>query len=418
MRATQALIFTTLLLAACQGQALDFQLPSQYVIVAKQAICEQEARCGDIGRSELFDCQSDAAAETSVYPSGYDVDQAVRADRVIFNLVTARECVLAIKSCGCTTEQFDQVWTGVCNPRRIYEGNTWAGMPCQNSIECGTGYCGVNGRPLFGGCSGTCQSYLSVNMPCDPRFSQCYPSLYCDSSTLSCTAKRSEGESCRGNEACGIGFLCKKYLPAAAGNPETLGNCRRPGKTGEECEVSYNLDFDCVPGLRCDTAQSSARCAERKPQGEACNATYECQDGLACAGGRRQLGAQVSPGRCVPFLDRYADCTGSDFLYSQGGFSMGAERSACPKDMYCPTISGPVCELRAPGGGTCFADTSQPEAVDFFSCRGLFYCDRATEACQPQIPLGASCDQSLSLDNVCAAGACDSVTSTCQLLCR
>lgn len=418
MKMHHKLLWLMILLSACQSSDLAFSLPSEWSIALRQALCSRLARCGSIGKSELFDCQSEAQARPSVYPTPYSYDKAVRENRMKFDLTAARSCIKLVRDLGCTSEEFDQLLATDCDFERIFEGNVALQMSCENSFECIVGYCkGPNG-PVNAGCSGTCQNYIITNSTCSPEFMECHPRNYCDINTHKCTPRNISGQSCRGNLACSTGLLCKGYVPTTSGQPEQPGTCLPPGQVGEVCSILYNGSFDCVPGLFCDRSQAPRRCARRKPQDAACRATYECQDGLACAGARRQSNNLVELGHCVPFLDSYEDCSGSDFSYFLGGGPTGASSSACPADMHCSPTT-PSCGPLGTGWGYCVADAdnSFPEAREFFSCSYDYYCDFKTNRCLPKHPLGTACNQADSPDNVCAYSVCNPTTATCQAAC-
>lgn len=417
MTLPRALLLLVTASAACQSDEFAFETADQWLQVMEKVQCERAARCGGIGHAELFECKALASAHSSIYPLPYSLDEAVKAGRLLVDMRAAAACMGAALAVGCTDEQFESLLQQQCDLVALYRGLVTKGGICRSSRECITGFCGSAGMPVVSGCAGTCQSYIVLDSACDPTAAgTCTSADYCPDDTRVCTRRQGSGQRCVGLDGCLPGFLCKGYEPAHEGQPASPGTCAPPGKVGEPCTLLANDLYDCDPGLYCDFRQSPSRCAPRHPQGEPCYTRFQCQDGLACAGVKRLDMKTVAPGVCTPFLDLYLECSGADLSFSIGGGVTGAYSSACPYDMYCST-TGMTCDPRGQPGGYCTIDKNTHQTVSFFGCRPGYYCDSAREKCIPQLPLGASCDQTASPDNVCADSVCSPGSGLCERIC-
>mmetsp|Transcript_9491 Transcript_9491/g.21736 ORF Transcript_9491/g.21736 Transcript_9491/m.21736 type:complete len:362 (-) Transcript_9491:144-1229(-) len=146
---------------------------------------------------------------------------------------------------------------------------------------------------------------IAAGGDCSQSNAKCGPGLYCDSTSLKCTAYPEPGSACTtvGNQ-CGSGnyicfgspLQCREYRTAGMecfqsqqcfSNVDAAGfvNCPSTGicpvvSNGGACVV----DSDCGLGNgNCDTT-SKVCVAPRLAEGAACTSTSRCADGLTCAG--------------------------------------------------------------------------------------------------------------------------------------
>jgi len=129
----------------------------------------------------------------------------------------------------------------------------------------------------------------------------------------------------------------------------------------------------CADGLVCDTTLSRPACAPEKQLGESCGAYDACASKLLCINQRNE-----SYGICTPPIPLGNACQGRDEW-----------TSGCQKPYLCEN-------------GICVDHCNTQCSIGF--------CDPSTGTCRPQVPVGASCDPTISFQceprAVCAAATC------------
>lgn len=263
----------------------------EYSAEAASIVCEWLAPCcGGIGLSvsegecsAVLEAQF-AADYASADPDNYTYNAELAGDC----FATARDlyrdlgCDLSMAS-GAT----DPDVTETCNS--VFAGKLEPGEPCASDIECAREpgdsadctelgsdgpVCVVErrvaeGDPCYWTCTETGSGYVCLGTGSEEPALQgrCYTDdqLYCAEGI--CARPPALGESCTSTGVCAEGYCSN-------------GVCSPAGDAGDSCES----DAACVQGLFCD----ATACAPKKPDGEACEYSNECQsescDDGSCSG--------------------------------------------------------------------------------------------------------------------------------------
>ncbi len=144
--------------------------------------------------------------------TGFAIPQyqaSVSANRAAYNGSAAAACVDVIESSTCT--EFNADATDTAAPSGcagLLVGEVGSGDACTQDYECTTGYCqgAVGGSNAM---DGHCAPIPTMGQACE---STCAIGLYCDFSSLTCQATKSDGTACTmGNECTSggcVGDMC------------------------------------------------------------------------------------------------------------------------------------------------------------------------------------------------------------------
>ncbi|MBK7777094.1 MAG: hypothetical protein IPL19_27360 [Sandaracinaceae bacterium] len=241
------------------------------------------------------------------------------AGTVAFDSAAARRCLAELRRTCSETAALQQA----CDS--IFVGQVPDGGGCSSDIECVSGSCSGNaiscgscqaliatGSPCdsfsdtcadgpngeFGYCDfgGTCAidtetfptADAALGTPCDGDEQGCEPGLFCQDDI--CARWRTVDESCDPySDSCAPGSFCR---PTDA--DEDVGICvrvRMENGPGEDCGLfaTEAVVCDARAGLYCTGEDEPGVCALYQPsqtQGEFCDSTAECVEGLECRSGQ------------------------------------------------------------------------------------------------------------------------------------
>lgn len=375
----------------------------------EQAFCQQAAFCGEIGASELKQCETQALAVLSARhissPYGIDYtlyDDAVAKGQLAYDGKIAAECIDTVRN------HCDDLF-GPLACLFAFEPQVPVGGGCNGDIECVGSLCAAAAADS---CAGSCQTAVPIGGFCDPSSARCADNSYCSSSTLRCVASAPAGAECDTNDldrSCVDGYRCDSGTCVARGSvgADCSGGssycradlvctydfvCAVPAGPGEHCKsfVDCRHDLDCVGGV-C-SATNYCPTPGGLPPGAACALEKPCADGLACIGLDYDSSYQTThPGICANWLDVGSACVAHTI-------------SGCPGDMPC---TNGVCKMSGYGwlGDPC----------DAASCYERLWCDPTRHCAIPLAP-GAACTPPTGNEqNPCGLGWCDSTMKICVL---
>jgi hypothetical protein len=344
------------------------------------ALCQWEARCGAIGKSEEARCEMDGDTYVDKYlqaTSGYNYQSAVAAKRLAIDSGAANTCLNGLRDSSCNSFLGGAGVSDAC--RNVYHGLVAIGGACQNNVECSGGYCLTTmGQPS---CMGTCMAYATEGSPCTGA--ECDPAKdFCGAGGI-CVARGATGAACQNfNTAeCKEGLACVN------------GTCAMPGTGGQPC---MSLIGACASGYYCPgNAGMPSTCAPSVAAGQACAEYNACQDGLRCVGlNPTMMGAM---GTCTAVLDVGATCDPT--------------MSACPSDapcepgtLRCSAPSQGVEGAPCTGKGTC-----KPSS---FLAPPL-YCDPSSMKCAEKLLPGQPCTPPTATQDDACVTSCDPATANC-----
>ena len=156
-------------------------------------------------------------------------------------------------------------------------------------------------------------------------------------------------------------------------------------------------------------------CRTKKPDGQACEADEECEDGSGCMEGAAGTGtctalnslAADAPCGSTEFCQPDYVCAGQQVSTCQE-VTFGSDGETCGSSAACEP--GLVCQDFGFTGGTCGAARANGEECQFnFQCQIGLYCDGFSfqngtpGTCLPRLADGETCDE----DDDCEAQFCD-----------
>ncbi len=292
-----------------------------------------------------------------------------------------------------------------------------AGGACERDEQCTTGFCSD---------AGVCGERPGIGDACLAA-SDCYPRGYCDGGV--CAARKEPGESCDALDSCLEPYLCLNSVctrislacePAPAGQPCTFlrfcdassycdvtsFTCVARKSEGDAC-IGYP-DEECGVGFYCGARSGTPTCLARAADGAACDESTPCVEGTFCVGGSCRAGAGGNP------------CEGDDD--SAEGTFCNSRSDVCEPlralgdecDEYdAPCEHGLYCDF---GSQTCVASPGAGEPCDSDSgCAGGAVCG-SDGTCVAQVGLGEECMEVSYGVTTCAEGLyCN--TSTTPAVC-
>jgi len=254
----------------------------EYFEQAAAIVCEWLTPCcGDVGIAvNEGSCSATIGAQfaadyASADPDNYTYDPDLGGDC----LATAQELYSRI---GCqldmTAGEIDPATDELCE--QVFQGKLEPGTPCNSDVECAkqagdevdcttlddgdANVCVIERRASEGdSCHWTCTEesggyFCSGEGGETPALQgRCYTNdqLSCEEGV--CARQAALGEACAANGTCAEGYCLS-------------GICSPGGDTGAPCAAN---DAQCGEGLYCD----STACAPKKPNGDACELSSECE---------------------------------------------------------------------------------------------------------------------------------------------
>src|SRR5262245_49077895 len=124
---------------------------------AYRLLCDWQARCGQIGKSELQGCYD---SYTVISSGPIDASGMVDAHRITFDPGAAGQCLEALSTASCGQFFSLSNTPGCLNAAR---GTVTPGAQCTVDLECTSGIC----SPMADGCTGKCVAAAATGAPCD-----------------------------------------------------------------------------------------------------------------------------------------------------------------------------------------------------------------------------------------------------------
>jgi hypothetical protein len=375
MRSTR-LVIAVAFASGCTSSSSVTTLDDLYAQLA-DALCQKEATCGGIGRSETSACVQQVLASV-MHAQAYDYRGALAARRIVLNGDQGSACIAALRAASCTNGLIDAFGTDAC--AHIFTPEVATGGACQNSVECIAGYCSAQ----TSGCMGACVAFIPTGASCANATGNCATTDFCEPISGLCTARGGAGFSCMGSSYCQSGLHCVGVQPG--GMP---GKCTERAGVGSACASSY----DCAGGLFCNTfTNSPSVCQAVLSPGASCPGPGSCADGQVCGGGV-----------CTAILDVSAACDPA--------------QSACPADAPCDATLHTCTLAPQPAVG----DACMPNQG---ACRGKglvfgnqLYCS-PTNQCASTVDFGQACTPPTgNQENPCYSGSCDATSHVCAVTC-
>jgi len=255
----------------------------EYFAEAAAIVCEWLAPCcGDVqipvdeGTCSATIGAQFAADYASADPDNYTYDPELGGDC----LATAKDLY---KDLGCQLDmsagEVDPTADALCE--QVFQGKLEPGAPCNADVECAkqpgdevdcttlddsdVNVCVIERRAAEGeSCYWTCTEEPPGGYFCSgeggetpPLQGRCYTNdqLACEDGV--CARQAALGEACAANGTCAEGYCLS-------------GICTPGGDAGDPCAAN---DAQCGEGLYCD----STACAPKKPDGDACELSAECE---------------------------------------------------------------------------------------------------------------------------------------------
>lgn len=337
------------------------------------ALCQQEATCGAIGRSEVAGCTQRALAQLA-RPQAYDYNEAVASHRIALDGNQADTCIAALRGSTCNG-LVDAIEAAACS--HIFTPLVQPGGACRNSAECIGGFC----TGMTSGCAGTCTAFAATGASC--MTTNCASTDACTGNPPLCVARGGNGAACSSSSLCQTGLSC------LVANGATTGTCAERGGVGTACGTSY----DCAQGLFCNTyGNAMATCQAAAAAGASCPGLDSCVDGQLCVGGT-----------CHAFLDVGSSCDPT--------------QPACPADAPCDaTLHACTLPPQAAAGDACMPNNNACRSTSIFVGQTL-YCSPSKQ-CENTIDLGQACTPPVAgAENPCFTGNCDPTTKVCATQC-
>lgn len=173
------------------------QLPTQWA----QTVCTQNFKCAsaaDIMDRTKNDCVQTNTQVWQLLTGSVQDGQA--KGRVAYDAAQAGSCLstLAHETCAeWTTGTFHDV---ACP--EAFTPKVTTGGACQSDVECINGYCDGADLSADPPVEGTCKARVAHGAAC--TFADtCVATDYCDSTAMSCTAKKVGGAACESDDECG-----------------------------------------------------------------------------------------------------------------------------------------------------------------------------------------------------------------------
>ncbi|NVB80342.1 MAG: hypothetical protein HOV81_18255 [Kofleriaceae bacterium] len=283
------------------------------------AYCNLYVQCGVV--EDLATCRSLRLTDAN----DNDIVAAVHAGKVVYNPDRAAECIGRFQTtCDVAQQNEERSLPVACD--EMFTGTIAEGGTCALDEECVSQNCDVPSCPdqcCMGACVGAAPPVRPHAGESCADNSSCIDS-FCDGTTRICTAYLADGAACERSENCDSGFcLSNVCSPRAAPGQacsmtapcrdlgdtcsSTTMTCTPYGLTGDACAA----DNDCAPIYNCDAATSTCvlgarlgdpcgvgnicidrsycepttmTCTARKPDGQACTASAQCQSGRCDTG--------------------------------------------------------------------------------------------------------------------------------------
>lgn len=280
--------------------------------------------------------------------------------RLTFVPAAGQACIDSIQKWSCQGD--GRVQAAACDLARVFLPNVQPANTCYHSAECLQGHCDI----AAGSCDGHCSSYFLSGVDCSKDHAGCEPSsLYCDTVTNKCAARKADGSVCASDRECLPSHVCS-----------TLGQCAPYAQRSQTCGAPR----DCAPGLGCISGQ----CVGSVADGQPCSvgAAEPCRPGSACFGppGQQPVCRPIAGegGACFNVWDCASGlvCKQADVTYVNPG--------VCSK----PKNANDVCLAPPPNGfgGEC-ALTTGPDGMWCFGGKCTAYpaegspCEAAKDHC-------------------------------------
>lgn len=223
-----------------------------------------------------------------------------------------------------------------CDALRTATGTLPDGAACGSDAQCQGGECS---KPSGSGGCGKCTQRIPIGGACTSGSACAYPSTCASKGTSRvCAEPLGEGEVCYDPKApasspadCAVGLRCNP-----SNNTSSPTTCAKRGGSGATCQSL----IDCQDGLAC----VGGKCAPRLPNGSACTNTNECAAG-ACVNGK-----------CTPYQ------------FVAAGAACGNEKR-CRRGK-CSGLTTGVCIDPIAIGGSCSPETTRGAP----SCEGYATC--------------------------------------------
>lgn len=361
--------------------------PSSFEDFRTQAVqisCEQQLRCGLVGKSEkLTRCELPVEVFSLIQPDAVsDLIGAIKHGRMRFNSGGAQSCLDAMRSAPCEPTAAQQKLQRYCH--NIVQPAAGIDTACDGPGECEGGSC----RQTQFLCEGRCVAHPfpgSVCVPfggrpeetCDPTTQVCL-SDGADGGTgvFTCRLRRQFGQPCTpGADECAFGFVC-----------DEKGRCNDPPRLGRgaPCAAVGTL---CDDGVYC---APTGTCTGQKRNAEPCDNVIACENGLLCLGLQTAAGQVTRPGECHGFVDLGGSCDPAADAFATG----------CPASQQCdPT-------------GTCKSDGQPARAAYHEPCGGTVQCKNGL-LCD-----GTVCQFPVGYNGACPTPVCTSGLTCSAQLCR
>lgn len=362
------------LAALVAASCSDVSSPSEFRARYHSLFCEKLGRCGLIGRSEVDGCRTGILAVNEDLKKHYDLDEAVRAKRMVFDATAAALCLEQFSSFACS-----DFANGTGKPWRCetaLRGLLPEGGQCFHSDECVSREC----SSVTPGCPGLCDAATYCQARC--LLSQDEHCAWDVKGGESCVPREPEGGPCsRPADECRLDLVCIQDTSVL---PQWRGTCQKVPGLGQPCSDT------CVPGAYCDFTEGTGTCRPVLGEDSLCVTNLACKQGLRCI---VPSGASVAEGRCRPIADVGEAC---DFASTP---------SICPSNQKCV-------------GGKCTAASDGETCGDSLSCGMSFgkYCNSQTKRCEEKIAYGEKCDAAAGQQ--CLSTTCSATTGTCASQCK
>ncbi len=283
--------------------------------------------------SSSFECQGacDTTARRCV-PGIADGAACTQSDRCQSRLCHSnkRVCVTPCPSAGdCPAGTF-------CDSYGSCAAVAMNGASCRRDEECASRFCNSND---------VCATRPGIGDACTGA-ADCFPKGRCAGGT--CQALAKPGAACTSLDACAPPFLCKD------GTCQLMSLSCEPAAEGQQCAWLQVCDEK----TSCDVLKGFT-CTAKKPAGDGCLRSVDCQAGLFC-----------SSRSCAPFAQAGQAC-GSRTVCASGLFcdeSVSPQVCSAPKPVGAPCRTDEGCESGACSSSKCVSACLPPPAGELPAC--------------------------------------------------
>lgn len=317
-------------------------------------------------------------------------------------------------------------WPAFCDESRICQPLRAMAGVCSDPFQCESRVCGEDGRcgrPDGAACNSDeeCRQGACIASVCGPRppdafcssNAECPEATICNREVDRCVPPGPEGSQCREPGDCESGFC------------SIDGACSTRPALGSACRFSYQCD----PRHYC----REGTCAQRAAPGDECSGFDSCREPFLCQEGRCELISLLcepapagQPCALLRVCDASSYCDFADGFTCKSRIAPGqpcarfTTSESCVSghlcladldgDMTCQTLpdEGEACEGACAEGAICVGRICLAEGppCDGDECPRGLTCDRESERCVPQRPVGARCNMASDCD---ADGYCDGI---------